>query len=332
MKKLIYCLVILLCVVNFASAQDLPDGLIAYYSFNGDANNQAADLGHGTVVGALLTDDRNGNPNSAYLFGGVEDEYIEISDTDLVLPLGDEPRTFALWARCDDPLLEDGHMIAYGNQDEGQHCHLSMHAFDGIVRMGFWYNDIDGVVDVFDPIWHHIAAVYDGKDVDIYFDGDLVESRKPSLPVNTIHREAIYLRIGCQNSENCDNKFAGAIDDVMIFSRALKKNEISTIVSFDDTDVDEGNHRRISSFKLYQNYPNPFNPTTEITFSIPEITEVNLEIFNAQGQLVDVVIKGELSAGLHRYSFGAQNLPSGIYYYKLHTGNEVQIRKMVYVK
>ena len=99
MKKLNTCLISILLGVSFASANDLPDGAVAYYPFNGDANNQVADVGHGEVVGAVLTEDRNGNPNSAYLFSGERGVYVEILDTDLVLPIGDEPRTLGVQAK-----------------------------------------------------------------------------------------------------------------------------------------------------------------------------------------------------------------------------------------
>lgn len=122
-------------VVNFTSAQDLPDGCIAYYSFNSDANNQVAGVGHGTVVDAVLTIDRNGNPNSAYLFSGERGIYIEISN-DLVLPIEDEPRTLAAWVRCDDSFLEDEYQLP-------EKTNVSLRIFDiNGQEVAFLVNDV----------------------------------------------------------------------------------------------------------------------------------------------------------------------------------------------
>lgn len=331
MKKLIFCLASILLVTNFASAQDLSEGLVAYYPFNGDANNQAADLGHGTVVGAVLTEDRNSNPNSAYLFNGVDNEYIDISDTDLILPLGNEPRTLAAWVRCDDFNLEDGHIIAYGNQSDGQHCHLSLHMFDGFVRMGFWYNDIDAYADIYDSTWYHIAGVWDGSMVSIYVDGDLKENVAPTSEVNTVAHETIPLRIGCQNSENCDNKVAGAIDEVMIFSRALDGTEITSIMDF-NTRIDNENDMQISSFKLYHNFPNPFNPVTKIKYEIPEYSKVCITVYDINGRIVKELINNKKRAGVHEVTFDGAGLTSGLYFYRIQAGDFVQTKRMLLIK
>ena len=331
MKKLIYCLVSILLAVNFASAQDLPEGLVAYYPFDGDANNQAADLGHGTVVGAVLTEDRKGNPNSAYLFSGETNVYVEISDYNLVLPMGAEPRTLAAWVRCDDLNLEDGHVLVYGTQTNGQHCHLSIHMFGGFVRMGFWYNDIDAYADIYDSTWYHIASVWDGSKVSIYVDGELKENVAPTSAVNTTDHETIHLRIGCQNSANCDNAFPGAIDEVMIFSRALDGTEIATIMNL-STRIDNENDMQVSSFKLFQNYPNPFNPITKIEYEIPGNSKVCITVFDINGRIVKELINNKKRAGVHEITFDGANLSSGVYFYRIQAGDFVQTKRMLLIK
>jgi len=86
------------------------------------------------------------------------------------------------------------------------------------------------------------------------------------------------------------------------------------------------------SFSLMQNYPNPFNPTTEITFTLPEESDVSLKVFDMLGREVADLAKEKWAAGIHSVSFDAQNLPNGIYLYKLNAGNFVDIKKMVLMK
>jgi hypothetical protein len=90
----------------------------------------------------------------------------------------------------------------------------------------------------------------------------------------------------------------------------------------------------VGNFNLFQNYPNPFNPSTEIKFSIPQNSHVKLELFNALGEKVATLINEEMSAGFHNYQLSISNyqLPSGVYFYKLQSGNFTETKKMILVK
>lgn len=87
-----------------------------------------------------------------------------------------------------------------------------------------------------------------------------------------------------------------------------------------------------TSFVLKQNYPNPFNPETKIQFGLPEDSNVKLEIFNLQGQIVATLIDGTFSAGFHTAGFDATSYPSGVYFYKIVAGNFTEIKRMLLVK
>lgn len=89
---------------------------------------------------------------------------------------------------------------------------------------------------------------------------------------------------------------------------------------------------RASNFKLQQNYPNPFNPSTRITFTLPGIENVTLEIYNTLGQKIETLLNNKMPAGSHEVRFNAQNLSSGIYFYRITAGDFSQVRKMVLLK
>lgn len=88
----------------------------------------------------------------------------------------------------------------------------------------------------------------------------------------------------------------------------------------------------VSKFELQQNYPNPFNPTTTIRFSVPENGMVSLKVYNVLGQLVANLINQELKSGSYEVDFNGFNLSSGIYLYKLSTGNYEATKKMMLLK
>jgi len=88
-----------------------------------------------------------------------------------------------------------------------------------------------------------------------------------------------------------------------------------------------------SEFTLLQNYPNPFNPSTKIEYYLPVEGNVTLKIFNILGQEVRTLINNELTnAGRYTITFDASNLPSGIYIYRLQTGNFSSNKKMILLK
>jgi len=91
-----------------------------------------------------------------------------------------------------------------------------------------------------------------------------------------------------------------------------------------------------AKYALLQNYPNPFNPSTTIGFSIPQSSEVTIEIYNVVGELVSSLVNKTLEAGYHSFSFNADNLPSGTYIYQLkasrQNGTFVDTKKMLLMK
>ena len=91
------------------------------------------------------------------------------------------------------------------------------------------------------------------------------------------------------------------------------------------------------SFQLAQNYPNPFNPSTEISFSLPSNSHVELDIYNVLGQKVKSLVSGELTAGEHTVMWDGQNasgatVSSGVYFYRIAAGDFTDTKKMMMLK
>ena len=87
-----------------------------------------------------------------------------------------------------------------------------------------------------------------------------------------------------------------------------------------------------SNYSLEQNYPNPFNPSTVINFSIPESGLVTLKVFNILGQEVAELVNNVKTAGNYEVSFDASSLTSGMYIYRIQSGNFLATKKMMLVK
>jgi hypothetical protein len=87
-----------------------------------------------------------------------------------------------------------------------------------------------------------------------------------------------------------------------------------------------------NSYKLEQNYPNPFNPVTKINYSIPKSSNVNINVFDILGQKVASLVNEKQESGSYSIDFDASKLSSGVYYYKIETGEFTSIKKMTLVK
>lgn len=101
--------------------------------------------------------------------------------------------------------------------------------------------------------------------------------------------------------------------------------------SFEYSDVIESEYTP-DQFKLNDNYPNPFNPSTVISFSIPDDKFVKLSVFDVLGNEIELLENNIKKAGIYKYTFDANNLASGVYYYKLSVGNKTEIKKMMLIK
>ncbi len=101
--------------------------------------------------------------------------------------------------------------------------------------------------------------------------------------------------------------------------------------------ISKNENETVSSFRLNQNYPNPFNPGTKITFYLKKPGYAVLKVFDIKGGLVKVLIDNRLNSGVHETEFNADELPGGIYFYRLemlYDSGELETgsRKMILIR
>ncbi|OGU37219.1 MAG: hypothetical protein A2315_03965 [Ignavibacteria bacterium RIFOXYB2_FULL_35_12] len=97
------------------------------------------------------------------------------------------------------------------------------------------------------------------------------------------------------------------------------------------TDISD-NEKVISDYSLAQNYPNPFNPSTTIKYEIPENSSVILKVYDVLGTEVITLVNQKQPVGNYEVTFNANELPSGVYLYRLHTELFSLTKKMLYLK
>jgi len=88
----------------------------------------------------------------------------------------------------------------------------------------------------------------------------------------------------------------------------------------------------ISQLSLFQNYPNPFNPTSTIAYSLPQKSSVTLKLYDLLGREVRTIVSGEQEPGDYKRIVEVNDLPSGVYFYRLQAGTSVDVKKMLILK
>ncbi|MFA7514785.1 MAG: LamG domain-containing protein, partial [Bacilli bacterium] len=199
-------------------------GLIAWYKFDGNADDYSGNLNHGNVSGATPCPDRFGDANKAYYFNG--NSYINIRSK-MSWNLSNE-LTISAWVKFDDVANEERVGVIIGNY--GQINNLNLEGYTNGTLRSWWNNgevDLRGSTDLRGK-WHHVAMVRDKSinKIIIYIDGTIEsESTVAGTNINVI----FPFNIGNDRRPAPGMPFHGAIDDIRIYNRALTKGEIQFI-------------------------------------------------------------------------------------------------------
>ena len=97
-------------------------------------------------------------------------------------------------------------------------------------------------------------------------------------------------------------------------------------------EIDDSNSKLPDQISISQNYPNPFNPTTTIQYDLPSPTDVTIEIFDIIGRRIEILINTRQEAGHHQITWNADDVPSGVYFYRIKAGEYSETKKMLLLK
>jgi len=87
-----------------------------------------------------------------------------------------------------------------------------------------------------------------------------------------------------------------------------------------------------NNFNLYQNYPNPFNPETKISYTVPKTSDIVMKVFDILGIEIETLFSEQKQTGTYEITWNAEDLPSGVYFYRIQAGSFVETKKMVLMK
>lgn len=215
---------------------DLTEGLFAYYPFNGSANNAVSDSHNGQVVGPALTEDRFGNPNSAYSFDGLDD-YIDLGNSEEFILGNNEAYSISAWVNTvERPSGAGGSIVTkYISASDNRYFAFSYSGQEG--RFTIWDNihtEPEEGQFVSGPFeynqWQHMVATQNGNTMKLFLDGIQVSQFTTTIEMRDLSTTA-HTIIGAYHFSSVlyDGNFFGTIDEVRFYRKALSTEEINAL-------------------------------------------------------------------------------------------------------
>ncbi|MHB8581512.1 MAG: LamG-like jellyroll fold domain-containing protein, partial [Ignavibacteriaceae bacterium] len=305
--------------------------LMAYYPFDGNANDVSGNNNNGTNNGAISTSDRFGNLNRAYYFDGKTSYILVQSSPSLNFQ---NAITLDFWMRISAFNGNEQYVISQGSYNSRLKVSIIP---NNLLRWTIKTNstinggiiDLDSETKLSTGIWYNVTVLYSGSDYEIYLNGNLDSFSSWS---GLLLQTNIALTFGQELPNNNSYNFNGSLYDIRIYDYALTPQQILNLYNLNTTGIASKSNLIPKENELMQNYPNPFNPSTVISFQLNKSSNISLNIYNILGQKVEVLAGGFFTAGSHSITWNAGTFASGVYYYELKTNAQRFIKKMLLIK
>jgi hypothetical protein len=303
MKKLIiFCLFIVTNTINAQVPSYVPSsGLVGYWPFNGNANDESGNGNNGVVDGATLTADRMGSIQSAYNLDGIND-YITIPDSPSLRLSNATISTWISYTSTSKMMLMVKHNLlnAYNANyafEINEYTALKGPRVLGMYDNGncnsYNWTNYHSNTDIGDNQWHHVVGTFGTDFLKIYIDGNFIgQIATPNTAMNSCSGSELLLGRGWNGWPNWYN---GKLDDLAIWNRVLTQQEITNL--YNSTNTSECLTMVINTGVLSTSpvtytssvniYPNPANDHITIDCgNLANVTGWSIKITNMLGQEV----------------------------------------------
>lgn len=321
-------LILFFSTVSLSLAQNLNDGLVAHYLFDGNVADSSGNDNNATAENIELTSDRFGNSDKAYMFSGSQ-SYVKLpSDFDY------QERSVSIWFMVTGHSYNNVQRIYNSDHpsllNSSTNIDVLTDPYTGQLNLRLETGGGKGT-DMLWPIymytWYNAVLTTDSLQTKAYINGQLIQT-VPFVNHHSSKGDSIaYLGA---NRDGKSNFFNGVLDDIRIYNRKITQEEIALFVSNDMSTIPE-------TFYIKQNYPNPFNPSTSIEYGIAKSGNVSIIIYDVLGREVIKVVDSFHNQGHYKIIWDGMNpnkirVASGMYYYILRSKSFIQKKKMVFIK
>ena len=284
---------------------NLNQGLVAYYPFNGNANDESGNSRNGTVQGSILTEDRKGVPNQAYSFNGLNNNILATNGI-----LGNK-FSISVWIKNEFADINRHEIIDFGNT-------LTNQGFVVYISDNKLTCDVSDIYGKFTSnsctpnVWHHCVLISENGLVQIYLDN----SFKSSYNFPNMNITGTNFSIGSifyNNPTYGYSWFNGVIDDIHLYNRVITEDEIKALY--------EGAISKTTDlYNLDVNvYP---NPTSKMLNFCNLSSMASVSIYDLNGKLL-------LNTSILNNQIDMSELPKGIYAVVIKDKNNISTIKVI---
>lgn len=258
------------------SSYSQSGSLVAGFNFNGNGDDFSIYLNHGLLYNMIWKDDRNGEPEKAAGFNGTNsmvrvsnDEYLNFTDG----------LSVTCWIKPKEEVMGEQFIVSHGSWHN--RWKLSIINND---RLRFTIKGSSGIVDLdsereLQPgCWQHMAVVYNGRDMELYLDGDLNSFTPWTGKLNTTPYD---LTIGQMLPDNSAYNFNGVIDDLRIFNYGIDRQTIKKIMA---GELFTWVH--LADLNCFIIFPNPARSSVTLAVTADDFIPDKIWIIGAAGQVL----------------------------------------------
>ncbi|WP_370477221.1 LamG-like jellyroll fold domain-containing protein [Tamlana flava] len=336
-----FALSVLMTTSVFAFSQISQDGLVAYYPFNGNANDESGNGNNGTVNGPVLTEDRFGNPNSAYSFDGVDDYIMVMNSTSLQ---NISEITISSWVNIKQMYFEPrfgGYFYPIVTKSDTQFNWGNFEFMFGFGGLTAFLLNEESTVAIEEElnIWQHVAVTINNGITKFYMNGvKIFDSNSGVFPASNPQNSSMPLQIG-RNVQGYGEYANGKIDDIGIWNRALTDEEINDLfnegicyqtITVTDTliiDVTTLSYNPITYLNRFTVYPNPTHDM--ITIDNGDYNKVNGYAVEIKNSLAQSMFYSEVNQ--QQFTVDISTWSTGMYFIHIYndSGHMIDIRKII---
>ena len=242
--------------------------------------------------------------------------------------------------------------LIYAGQETGEVTQRNMISWNDHYNLQVYYQKLILARDKYPALQQGSFITLSNSSTDSAYSYLRISGQNRAIMINNLYGNSIHLDISIPlDSLNLDNGKEWYANDIL--NKTSQKIEPASfnnyavdldpyeakIIILDNsplTDINEQSQQPLK-YRLIQNYPNPFNPTTTILYEIPNTEKVTLEIYDILGRKVATLVNNVQHKGRYnivwngRNNFGA-TVASGVYFYRLQSGNFISVKKMIMLK
>ncbi len=278
------------------------NGLVAWYPYNGNTNDESGNGSNSSASGVLLTNDRFGNSDKAYAFAGGNNSFIQ---TPISSSVSSPDFTISCWAIGTESVENSAIIAARNTLDRITSINYQSGATYMQIASSTTTTGCNANNDNFNGSWHHFVVSFGNNTSYIYVDGILQNSCSiPVIPVITAQ-----FKIGLDDLDfgGIPRGFIGSIDDVGFWNRTLTQEEITSLYLGSSLGINE-----VSQSHLFSVFPNPaqneinVNLDGELVGSVYTIYDnIGKAVKTGKLNSVNTTIElNDLSGGIYTFSFG----------------------------